>query len=372
MKRTQIEFIGRSEINAIPVILKENASKRVLLVTGDQSYQACGAEDDINRLLCNYNLIRFKDFSPNPKFDEALKGAKLFKENGCDFIIAIGGGSAIDVAKTINAFQAHEGQEKDLAIGKVKIVNSLAPVCCIPTTAGTGSEATHFAVTYVDGDKYSLASDALLPNYVILDPRYTDTLSSYITACTGFDALSQAIESYWAVGATKHSREFAEKAITLLIHDIETAVNDNTKIARDNMLLGANYAGKAINISKTTAPHALSYTITSLTDIPHGHAVALTLGNFFILHKEKRVPQDIQVKFEALFSILNVTSPESAHTWWYSLMARCGLKTKLYSLGLSDDFKMSIINSVNIERLSNHPIDLTEEDLVTVLKPELL
>ncbi|MCF6217051.1 MAG: phosphonoacetaldehyde reductase [Emcibacter sp.] len=368
MKRIQIEFIGRGEIKNTPAILRENSAKKIFLITGNQSYQTCGAKYDIDRLLHNYNLVRFHDFSPNPNFDEALKGAKLFEKEECDFIIAIGGGSAIDMAKTINVFQAHKGKEKELATGKIKPVNHLAPTCIIPTTSGTGSEATHFAVIYVDGNKYSLAGEALLPDYVILDPRYTDILSPYITACTGFDALSQAIESYWAKNATADSRKFASKAIVLLIKNIERAVNDSNTSSRDKMLIGANYAGKAINISKTTAPHALSYTITSITGIPHGHAVALTLGNFFTLHEEKCLPEDVQICLRALYSLLNVASPKAAQTWWYSLMVRCGLETDLSSFRFSRDQLAKIVDSVNIERLSNHPVILNKEDLCSILK----
>ncbi len=364
-----MEFIGRGQIRAIQKVLKKHAPKKIFLVTGKHSYQACGANSDIDRLLSDYTFVRFHDFSPNPTFKEALQGTKLFEKEPCDFIIAIGGGSAIDMAKTINVFQAHKGKEKELATGQLKLTNTLLPMCIVPTTTGTGSEATHFAVIYVDGDKYSLAHETLLPNYVILDPNYTDTMSPYITACTGFDALSQAIESYWAKGATDESRGYAVQAIPLISNNIELAVNEADRTARENMQLGANYAGKAINISKTTAPHALSYGITRITSLPHGHAVALTLGNFFIIN-DRCINEGHQAldMFQNLYSLLNVSNANEAKSWWYDLMAKCKLNTDLKEYSLDKERLIdAIISYPNLERLGNHPFQLDKNDLKSAL-----
>ena len=160
----------------------------------------------------------------------------------------------------------------------------LPPLVCIPTTAGTGSEATHFAVIYVDGKKKSIASQQLLPDVVILDPQLTDNMPAYVSACSGFDALCQA--TYWSRAATPLSQLYAALTIKVLIVELPQAVNSNSRLVRDKMQMAANWAGKAINISKTTAPHAMSYVITQEFGIPHGHAVALTLGKFFTLHEK--------------------------------------------------------------------------------------
>ena len=367
MKKSQIEFIGKGKVAELSNVLSPCLGKNIFLVTGKKSYEACGANEDIDVLLSGYKVISFNAYSPNPTYDEALEGATIYAENNCDFIIAVGGGSAMDVAKTINVLQAHKGSEYGVVTGKIKVCNTLAPMCVVPTTAGTGSEATHFAVIYVDGKKYSLADQTIMPDYVVLDASYSAGLSPYITACTGFDALAQAIESFWAKGATKESRGFATKAIKLLVDAIELAVNISEISAREKMLLGANLAGKAINISKTTAPHALSYAITTKAGLPHGFAVALTLGNFFLINGRYDAGNE---KMAKLYTLIGVRTPEEACRWWYGLMAKCGLKPDMALYGIDNPEAIAaLIGAVNIERLDNHPFSLDEGDLQQAFKP---
>ena len=210
---------------------------------------------------------------------------------------------------------------------------------CIPTTAGTGSEATHFAVIYVDGKKKSIASQQLLPDVVILDPQLTDNMPAYVSACSGFDALSQAIESYWSRAATPLSQLYAAMAIEVLLVELPQAVNSNSRLARDKMQMAANWAGKAINISKTTAPHAMSYVITQEFGIPHGHAVALTLGKFFTLHEKYcnvnigafLAGQSLDQITVDLYVLLGVNNANEACHKWYEIMSICGLETSIFT-----------------------------------------
>ncbi len=362
MEKRQLVYSGNGEIRQLEHLLKINSSKNIFLVTGKESYISSGAKNDIESVLSGYQVSRYTDYSSNPTFEEALAGAKLYLDRSCDFVVAIGGGSAIDVAKAINVLQAHEGQELEIATGIKKVSNKLAPLCAIPTTAGTGSEATHFAVIYISGVKYSLTSQAILPDYVVLDASYTSGLSSYITACTGFDALSQAIESYWSKGSTEVSRKYAVEAIMLLKGYIEEAVNIKSIKSRHAMLRGAYFSGKAINISKTTAPHALSYAITSKMGLPHGHAVALTLGNFIVINSW-------YVNLSKLLSIIGVDKPDDARMWWYDLMSKCGLIFDLKELGIvNQDCILELVKLVNSERLDNHPFKIHEEDLIKSFK----
>jgi alcohol dehydrogenase class IV len=224
----------------------------------------------------------------------------------------------------------------------------------------------------MDGRKYSLAAPSLLPTVSILDARFTDGLPPYITACTGIDALCQATESFWANGATEESRGFARQAIALLVEHLVPAVKEGAVSARDQLLKAANFAGKAINISKTTAPHALSYAITSIYDVPHGHAVALTLGNFFPLHEA--VTEDcLQGGYDRdtfsrlmseLYALFSVENGQAARAFWYDLMTQCGLETNPSALGLASDAAIAeIVAAVNLERLGNHPVKLSVDQL---------
>ncbi len=378
----QLEFFGRGSSVNIGESLSSLGVKRLLLVTGKDSYANCGARACFEPLLASYQLSHFSDFHPNPTLKEAIEGAKLCQQDGAEAILAIGGGSVIDVAKSIAAFHSRPGQEKAVAKGEQPPGATTLPIIAVPTTAGTGSESTHFAVIYVDGKKYSLAAPSLMPTTAILDPIYTDDLPPYLTACTGFDALCQAVESFWAVGATAASRRYAEQAITLLVANLEQAVNQPCEAVRDDILRAANYAGRAINLSKTTAPHALSYTLTSLYGTPHGHAVAMTLGAFFPFHDPQAHDPQANVTlnrnllrseyldtYTQLLNLLSVDSASQAKAMWYQLMAACGLDLNLGGLDISKSPDIELVVSrVNPERLNNHPVTFTAEQLVQLIR----
>ena len=368
----QKEFFGRGSAQSLTALLAELGAKNILVVTGKHSYELCGAREYFDGQLGGFQRSHFDDFSPNPKFEEAMVGVELCRRDKIDVVLAIGGGSAIDIAKCIAAFNACRGIERQLATGEKKLDVMPLPVIAIPTTAGTGSESTHFAVIYVEGKKYSLASPSLLPYAAIIDPVFTDALPPYITACTGFDALCQAVESFWAVGSTNQSRDDASHAIKLLLKSLVTAVNSPDNISRDDVMRAANFAGKAINISKTTAPHAISYPLTSNFNIPHGHAVALTLGHFFKLNSDGQSPlndfrgaaylNQIMSNLALLFGARNIKECESL---WWSLMRDCGLETVPSKLGISGKVAVEkIMSNINIERLQNHPIKLAEHQMI--------
>jgi alcohol dehydrogenase class IV len=373
----QIEIIGRGRSSEIPSYLTQLKVRKILLVTGKASYAACGAKALFKKLLADFDVEIFDAFTPNPTYDEALSGTQVCQESRCEAIIGVGGGSAIDVAKTIAAFQAAPGQEMDIASGKCPVNEKVLPLIAVPTTAGTGSESTHFSVIYIDGKKYSLASPSLLPSLAVIDAQYTDKLPPYITACTAFDALCQAVESYWACGANDESRDFARQAIRLLLDNMAEVVNAPSATGRDALMKAANLAGKAINISKTTAPHALSYTITSLYGLPHGHAVALSLGSFFPFHENAMeqhlnghyTPDVISQLSHRLYSLFGASNAEAAKRQWYVLMKNCGLSHNTEELGIPGQAGLrKIVAGVNPERLGNHPLKFTTEQLEKILE----
>jgi len=358
----QQEYFKRGCIQGVVNIIEQYSCSRILLVTGKSSYANSGAKAAFDKLLQEFDVYRFSEFSPNPTFEQAMQGVEFLCKNQCDLIIAVGGGSAIDVAKTINAFQTCPGNEEAMVKGLLSVTDAVLPLIAIPTTAGTGSESTHFAVVYLNKAKYSLAADSLLPDAYFLDADLTDDLDPYITACTGFDALCQAVESYWAQGATPESQAYAAEAIPSLIRYLPSGVNNGDKVSREKLLYAANLAGKAINISKTTAPHALSYGITSYTGIPHGNAVAITLGNFFVINEQaiesERHPY-LQIATE-LFQLVGVKDAIEAREFWYELMDKCGLVSTIKNTGPFQTLGVKhFVNLVNVERLSNHPVKLS-------------
>lgn len=224
--------------------------------------------------------VIFSGFTPNPKYDEMLEGLKLFKDSGCDSIVSIGGGSSIDVAKTIK-LSLGANVSNDVPTFKQQYKYTDVQHICLPTTSGTGSESTRHAVLYLDGVKQSISNSAILPEYVILSSKMIYSVPDYQKKCTAMDALCQCIESLWSKKATRESRNYALKGLQLFKDNYKGYLKLD-KNAVKSIQLAANYSGKAINISETTAGHAMSYKITSLYNIPHGHAVAICLNSIFI------------------------------------------------------------------------------------------
>jgi len=369
----QKEFIDVDGASELAAICEELGASRVFLVTGKSSFDTSGARALIEKALEGRSVSRFRDFAPGPNFEDVVKGAKYFGKACPDLMVAIGGGTALDVAKSINIFQAHENEAEwlDLATGKEPVRVSGVPLVALPTTAGTGSETTHFAVIYVEDQKYSLAHETMLPDYAIVDPRLTHGQSEQVTACTGFDALCQGVESYWAQGATRESQESASRAIPVILENIKMAVVKPTPSVRVSMSVAANLAGKAINISKTTGPHALSYGLTRHHGVPHGHAVALMMGRFLKLHaslcdrpdldQDFLGPGDLQKTMNQLLAWMGVDSWVAATQYWHQLMQECGLEVNLQKLGVTTSRDIdTILEGVNMERLENHPFWVTQ------------
>lgn len=315
------------------------------------------------------------DFQANPTADDIRRGCDAYRSAAAGIILAVGGGSAIDVAKTVKAV-AHAGSAfRPEAPGALRVSGDGPPLVAIPTTAGSGSEATHFAVYYTGEAKQSLADPRLLPDAAVVDPILCESMSPGLTAATGFDALAQAVESFWANGATEESRAYAERAIGLVLPNIVRAVHNPGPENRLAMSEGAHLAGKAINVAKTTAPHALSYFITKRYGVPHGHAAALMLPFFFLVNaggagSAYPPPGDTPISetMTRLAGLLGESSPLACARMWLRLLERCCLAPTLAAMGVDRREAIEeIIASANPERLSNNPATFTRESLLRLI-----
>jgi alcohol dehydrogenase class IV len=352
-------FLGEGGFELLLDEIKKQQYRKILVVTGRKSFDKSGMKKQLLAELHDSELHFFSDFSPNVKFEESVAGCRKAESLGIEAVLAIGGGSVIDMAKIISLMPKDSAVLKKMILGREEISGTM-PLYCAPTTSGSGSEATHFAVIYMGGKKYSLASHHLLAESVAVDPRLSSSMPPYLTACSGFDALSQAIESFWAAAATDKSREYAAKAIALILPALEKAVNDPCAQSRNSMAEGAYYAGKAINISKTTAPHAFSYYLTSVFNLPHGHAVAIFTGVFFKINSEKIPPE--------LYRIMGCRSADECCALWYEMMDRCGLEYRMKGIGIPESECEKIVDSVNLERLRNNPVNPGREFFIQHLK----
>ncbi len=374
----QQEYLGFNSVNNLKKILLKHNPKNIFLATGKESYERCGAKSIISNILKNYNIIYFDDFEINPKLKDIEKGIKIFRKNNCDFVIAVGGGSAIDAAKSINILASNEGNPEDYITTIKKIENQGKALAAIPTTAGSGSEATKFAVVYMGKTKYSLQHEFMTPDYAIVDTQFTINLPRAITASTGMDAFCQAVESYWCINSTEESKKYAEQAIKIILKNLSKAANNPSTESREAMSKAAHLAGKAINISKTTACHAVSYPITSYFNVPHGHAAALTLPSMLVYNSEvnkddlldKRGIDYVNKTVNEIVKFIGVKGVGDASQKIRNLMQEIGLKTKLSELGIKtqNDIDIIIKNGFNPDRVKNNPRKLTEGALRKILE----
>lgn len=368
----QKEFIGKGSILKLNDILSEIKPKNIFLVTGRSSYSTSGAKNILDKLLETYNVVQFNDFETNPKFEEVIKGIHMYRRKNFDLVIAVGGGSVMDVAKLINIFAANPGKPEDYIKKEIEITKKGKPLVAIPTTSGSGSEATHFAVVYIDGIKYSLSHEFILPDWCIVDSNLAMSMPANVAAASGMDALSQAIESYWSVNSTLESKKHSEAALKLIMGNLIQSINIPSVKSRDAMAKGAFLAGKALNIAKTTAPHALSYMMTSQLGLAHGHAVGLTLGP--VLEYNANVSEDdcndnrgskyVRNIINQIISLLGVKTPEQAKTKIKTLMKQIHLETDTKKLGISNKTIEMIIENVNIERLKNNPRKFPDKESI--------
>ncbi len=339
-----------------------------VFVVCDSSFPFLNIKSDIENMGKPHVL--FSDFTPNPLYEQVCKGIDLFQITKCDSILAVGGGSAIDVAKCIKlAVLAKEGNTSlipPLVSTRVECDGSKIPFIAIPTTAGTGSESTHNAVMYYEGAKQTVTNDGVLPDYAILEPSVLKTLPLYQKKCTMMDALCQGIESWWSVNSTEESYEYSRKTIELIMANWRKYIFENDDEAAANIMLAANYGGRAINITATTAAHAMSYKITSLYKLPHGHAVAVCLPEiweYMIGHMDKCIDKRGKDYLNGIFyeiaKSLGAESPSEAIVLFRDMMTQMELAKPTSQKREEELFVLS--TSVNPVRLKNNPIVLDSE-----------
>lgn len=277
------EYIeGAGKVKKLGAFLKEKGINDVLLVTGAGMVRRGQIEPILQSFEENgirYTLQTYTNTDPTT-LDVEL-GYKTYKENGCKSIVAIGGGSRIDCAKGIAAKAAHPKKAVSKLQGLLKVHRPIPPFVAIPTTSGAGSETTVAAVITDSKThrKASINDPFLIPKYAVLDPELTVGLPPYITAITGMDALAHAVESYTnETYNTKLEDRLAKESVKLIHDNILTAFNNGADLeARQNMQLGAFYAGRAFTRGCVGYVHAIGHTLGGLYGVEHGLAMAVLL-----------------------------------------------------------------------------------------------
>jgi len=349
------------DIAPLTQFLQKKKIRKVFIVSGRKSFILSGAEALLNSIFepLNISCHLYNDFSTNPKSEDVSFGIALLHKHNPDCIIAAGGGSVIDMAKLIRYFSSCASSEDEKLQCKPFI-----PLVAIPTTAGTGSESTHFAVMYKNGVKTSVEHECIRPDFAFIIPELTYSNSPYLTACSGFDAIAQAIEAVWNVNATSQSDEWAKKALGKLLPNIVVAVNSQDVYSRAAMSEGSYYAGRAIDITKTTAPHAFSYGLTSEYGYPHGHAVALCFVEIMKYNFTHNWPDNERKNF--LLNVLDKGNAETASNYIKGVINDIGLNVKPMEYSLTQ-----LCTKVNSSRLSNNPCPINEADIARIYSNSL-
>ena len=360
-------------IASLPEILKEVGCRKLFLVV-DSSYPFLNIKDAIEALPVEERVV-FSEFTPNPLYEQVCNGIDLLNTSNCDTILAVGGGSAIDVAKCIKlAVLAEEGNSAiipPLVSQRLPIDGNKIPFIAIPTTAGTGSESTHNAVMYYEGAKQTVTNDGVLPDYAVLEPSVLKTLPLYQKKCTMMDALCQGIESWWSINSTDESKDYSKKAVELIMANWRKYIFENDDDAAARIMLAANYGGRAINITQTTAAHAFSYKITSLYKLPHGHAVAVCLPEiweYMLGNMDKSIDirgrEYISGIFSEIANALGCRIPKDAIRLFRKMMIEMELNSPV-SIKREEDLEI-LSNSVNPVRLKNNPIAIDRNTSYTL------
>lgn len=366
-------FLGANDMETITMRFSE-LPEPVLVVTGDASYELSGARELLAELLREKRHERFSVTALLPGPDAISDWAGAISGDRPGSVVAVGGGRVIDCAKLIALSSANEGalDFEDFSVG-----NPAAPIAAVPTTAGSGSERTPFAVSYRGGVKYSVEHPSLLPVLALVIPSLTESMSPSVAAATGLDALSHSIESSWAIRSTAESRSVSLSALSEIWPTIRQAVAAPSPRVREVMAFASSNAGHAIATARTTAAHALSYRLTSEYGVPHGVAVAVTLGPLLRMNSEVSVDncQDprgaghVVSIVRDICEVLGHSNPHHAAEELENLLVDLGVQSSLSEMGIrSGSDRMRLARSVNPERLGNNPRVLGFEDLVSILE----
>lgn len=350
-------YVYPGAFHELQKIITQNSWKKIILFCTERCSSQLG--ESLSAQLRSCEVTRYSAITPNPTVGDVACAVASLQEKA-DAIIAIGGGSVIDFAKLYRA-ATDNGIDIEHHFSAPRPLIRKTPLIAVPTTAGTGSEATRFAVVYLNGEKYSLDDAAVMPDYALVDCQLMAEAPSYLKAACGMDAFCQAIEGYWAKGATSESDEHALQAIRLCRDAIADFVRTGCKEPAAAMAKASYLAGKCISITRTTAAHALSYKITQQYGIPHGHAVALSLpglAEFHYCNSEEN--SRLRKKMQTLADLLGIQNGRFRE-WFAELYTNIGLTYSTKELNITP--LQDITSAVNTDRLANNPLPLNEQQL---------
>jgi len=365
---------GSGSLEQLPDYIVELRAKRPILFL-DSNLSSEKFRERISK-LCKHNGNRctiYDKITGEPELKLADEGATLAREERCDLVIGIGGGSTMDTAKAAAVIAKNGGEAEDY-LGLNKVPAPGLPTIMVPTTAGTGSEVT-FTAVFVRKElhkKEGINSIYMYPDIALLDPELTLSVPPAVTAATGLDALCHAIESYTSITSSPMSEMVSMEAIRLISENLRTCVSEGENVeARSNMLLGSMYAGLGLANAGVTAVHSLSYPLGGQYGISHGIANTILLAPTMRFN----VPGAVE-KFSRIAEIMGKTidgkPPQDAAKMSVDaveeLISDCGIDTGLEKLGIPREvFRELAKAAMMVARpLENNPRTVTIDDAVAI------
>tara|TARA_B100000767_G_C19682977_1_gene500434 strand:- start:82 stop:1179 length:1098 start_codon:yes stop_codon:yes gene_type:complete len=352
--------------------LKDKNFKKIFVLCGKKSFASSGAENLLKKIIIDKEIKLFYKKSELPILKELIEIIKEIKNFKPDLILAVGGGAVIDYAKIANVVDVRSDLAELIINYSYPFKKKYTKLAVIPTTAGSGAEVTSNAVIYVDNIKHSFESELLLPDNFFLVPEFLISAPTKIKASAGFDAIAQALESLVSKKSNDQSVEYASKSLRVSTQSYISFLNDPNMKNATEMSIAANLAGKAISISKTTAPHAASYPFTSLFNISHGHAVSLFFENFFKFNYENlnksETSFDLKKRFDLIFKLFDVPNINDFNSKISLIKKQAKLEDNLIKLNINvQQSSEKIFNGINLLRLGNNPVKIDGKDILNII-----
>jgi len=348
--------------------------KRVLLIMNSSQEERLGLKgwvEALERAAASYS--RLDGIASNPTVDDLLRNLHRIPQEAPGVIVAVGGGSSIDMAKALAALWYMKSQElsrsqvlsciasKQYLAGETKI-----PICAVPTTAGTGSEVTKWATIWDTQGRAKLSVETpwLTPVRAYIVPEFTATMPPRLTLATGLDALCHAVEAYWAKASSPMVRELSKAAIRLIVEYLPGVLAGDSRgyANREKMCLGSLFSGLAFSHTRTTACHSISYPLTMMYGIEHGLACALTLAGVLEINAPAIEDPD------GLYGALGVRNPGELQAWLDSVCDGI-VKLRLRWFGVEErDIPALTEGSFTLGRMDNNPVALGRNEVSAILR----
>jgi len=334
---------------------------KAFIITGKSSSKKNGSLEDVIKALNKYNISYciFDEVEENPSLETVEKASAMGRIEGVDFIIGIGGGSPIDSSKAIGVLVKNKDCNVEDLFSKTKL--SSLPIVALPTTAGTGTEVTHYAI-FTDHKLKTKRNfgQQVFPEIALLDAKYLNSTSDNVTINTAIDALSHLIEGYLSAKANILGDTFSEKGLQLFSECLDALRDRNfSSEVREKLLLASTLGGVVIAQAGTSLPHGMGYPLTYFNGIPHGRANGLILKAYL----------ELCSKMDKLVKILSILKFKDIDEFGNYIEGLIGKETSVSEEQIIDYSKTMISNK---DKLKNHSFDVTEEDIFNMYKKSLL